>query len=188
MIKVVIQTENATDNSMKISNMEKDGRLKITVSQDEIKEMDYSKIKDCLKKRGRTDGTGFKLSLFIEDYENFYILYKSLYTRKWMVGLIERYPYIFSLLDQNFGINPAIIAACIGDVVEVTEKPAAYINEYITTGYEQVDYGSMRLKVRIPSEISNKIIQGIIDYGTSVGADPDHILSVIFSVPGLNGG
>lgn len=187
--KVVVQTGSVIDNDTVISNMEQDRHIQITVSQDEIEKSDYSMIGRCIEKLGQTGKIRNKLSLFLEGYKGYdSSLHKKPGIRKWMRGLIDQYPYIFYLLDPSFGINPTIIAACIGDVAEITENPNAIINDYKTTGYELVNYSNTQFKVKIPSETSNKIITGIIDYGTSIKGDPDNILSAILSIPGLNGG
>lgn len=184
-----MKTKAITDYDMEISNVEIDSSIRIQISQNEVEKMEYCNIGNCIEKLGKTGVTTKKLSLYLEGYKGFdSSLYKKPDIRKWMKGLIDQYPYIFYLLDPSSEINTTIIATCIGDVVEITEKPSEIINDYLATGYELVNCSDLQLKVKISLEISNKIIMGIIDFGTSVGGDPDDILSAILSIPGLNGG
>lgn len=161
-----------------------------TISKEEVEELDYSTIAQYINElENSKNDPRHKLVLSFKEYEEASgKIYEVSDIRRWATGLVEKYPYIFYLLNPNYGVSTVLMAACIGDVQAVNGETDLDRNEYISTGYEVANFKQEWFKIKLSSEISNKILESLIEYGTKAGWDPDNILLTILSIPGLNGG
>ncbi|MGE5630026.1 MAG: hypothetical protein ACM3TR_02890 [Caulobacteraceae bacterium] len=176
--------------NISLEDMAHDDLVFATMSKEEVKRLDYSTIAQYINElENSKDDPRHKLVLSFKEYEEASgKIYEVSDIRRWMTGLVDKYPYIFYLLNPNYGISTVLMAACIGDVQAVDEETDLDRIKYISSGYELTNLKQGWFKIKLSSEISNKILESLIEYGTKVGWDPDNILLTILGIPGLNGG
>lgn len=161
----------------------------LVITRDEVEKLDYSAV-DSFIKQAEEKGNVLKnrLVLNFEGYtEKPEEIYKIPSIRKWVKGLIDKYPYIFYFLAPDNGLNVLMVVACIGDIKEIDSEISKEAKNELPQ-YELVSYNHKMFKVRLSRTVSNKIIEDLIEYGLKMNLDSDDVLFTILSIPGLNGG
>ncbi|MBM7582898.1 hypothetical protein JOD02_001767 [Caldicoprobacter guelmensis] len=161
----------------------------LIISRDEVERLDYSAVDSFIKQaEEKEDVLKSKLILNFEGYpESLEEIYKVPSIRKWVKGLIDRHPYIFYFLASDGGLNTLLVVACIGDFQEIDSLTSEEVTEGLLH-YETVNYNNKWFKVSLPKDVSNKIIEGLIEYGLKMNLESDDVLFTILSIPGLNAG
>ncbi len=167
-----------------------DNVINLIITSDEVENLDYSVIDSFVKQvEEKGNVLGNRLVLNFEGYkETPEEIYKVPSIRRWVKGLIDKYPYIFYFLNPDYGINALLIVACVGDIKEIDMKTPRDMDKNILSEYELVSYKQKLFKVKLSKDVSNKIIEGLIEYGLKLNLDSDDVLFTILSIPGLNGG
>lgn len=167
-----------------------DNVTNLVITRDEVEKLDYSAI-DSFIKQAEEKGNVLrnKLMLNFEGYiENLEEIYKVPSIKKWVKGLIDRYPYIFYFLGPDCGLNTLLIVACIGNIKEIDSEASKDKVKEDLSQYELVSYNHKLFRVRLSRTVSNKIIEGLIEYGLKMNLESDDVLFTILSIPGLNAG